>query len=127
MSLNESDFKRLELSTKIVKAVQKIQKSVLSEHIIEEYLVNAEDITSTDEHPEDLEHDEEPHEEHEPVDPNDVDHSENENPDAGINLEREGDVAEDPNITGRSDNQNPYIGISLERVRITFSYTVFSS
>lgn len=36
MSLDDSDFIRLKLSTKIIKIILKIQKSTLSENIIEE-------------------------------------------------------------------------------------------
>lgn len=91
MSLNESDFKRLELNTKAIKIIQKIQKSVLSEQIIEEeYLENDDtDATAADEHPTEvnaMQCDEQPNTE--------------EHPDLEIN-----------------DDPNPYTGISLERVR----------
>ncbi|XP_065085860.1 uncharacterized protein LOC135717162 [Ochlerotatus camptorhynchus] len=93
MSLNESDFKRLELNTKAIKIIQKIQKSVLSEQIIEEeYLENDDtDATAADEHPTEvnaMQCDEQPNTEEHP----DLEINDDPNPYTGISLEREIDI-----------------------------------
>lgn len=53
MSLDDSDFIRLKLSTKLIKIILKIQKSTATEHIIEEeYLEHTEeDTVNTTEEP----------------------------------------------------------------------------
>ncbi|XP_058811198.1 uncharacterized protein LOC131676086 [Topomyia yanbarensis] len=45
MSLNETDFARLKLTTKLIKTIQKIQKCVSDDQVIEEYLENSADNT----------------------------------------------------------------------------------
>lgn len=112
MSLDEFDFKRLGLSTKLIKIIQKIQKSFQTDQIIEEeYLENdeddgaedfpseyretKEDNTAADNHPEG-------NDDSEPCDESTVEHTDS------------GNVC-----------QNPYAGITLERVRIFHFFTGF--